>query len=530
MTNTKKKNSMLVNGSILAVTAIIVRVIGLLYRIPVANIIGDEGNGSYGSSFAIYSFILVISAQSMPTVVGKLVAERKAFHKHKEAHRIFKTALVYSTSVGLFFSVLLYLTAPMLAKSFALENSVYALRALTPSVFIFSIIAVFRGYFQGMHTMVPTAISQVIEQIFNATFSIILAYILCKSGPEFGAAGSSLGTSFGALSAGIFLVFIYMIYRPKQKILLEKDRQSDDSIPHSYYIKIFFFTSVPIILGSTTNHLTNIVEMFMFNNALLFHGYSEAQRLIMYGMLATQYQIIIFFPISVATVMATASVPSVSKSVALQDTEVVIEKVRLVLRTVLLVTIPSMFGIFMFSQPIIELLFPSTKYVNVAASILQVGSPTVVLYSVSIVSVSLLHSLGLLNIPLRNGLIGLVVKIVSNTILLFAFNYNVYGAVISNILFGITVATLNYGTVRKHLKIKPNIYKHIVKPVMASLIMAGAGLSGFYVMQMVIESRKICFLLILPICILVYIVSVIKLKAITKDEMKKIPGLQRFIK
>ena len=213
-TQQKKKNSsFLMQGIILAAAGIITRLIGIAYRIPVNNILGDEGQGFYGCAFSIYNIALLLTSYSLPLAVSKLVSARVSKKEYKNAMRIFKGALLFAIIVGAVVGIIVFVGAEFIAgEIMSLKLSAYALRVLAPGLFIVAVMGVVRGFFQGMGTMVPTALSQIVEQIVNAIVSIIGASYLLEMGKKvkeakentsvpyaYGAAGGTLGTVSGAL-------------------------------------------------------------------------------------------------------------------------------------------------------------------------------------------------------------------------------------------------------------------------------------------------------------------------------------------
>lgn len=169
----KKESNFVVQGSILAVASIVVRIIGIAYRIPMINIIGDEGMGYYGTAFNVYNIALLLSSYSLPLAVSKMVSARLAGKQYRNAARILRAALCYATIVGAFAAAVIWFGADFFARDvFFMPYAAFALKTLAPTVWIMAYLGVFRGYFQGQGTMVPTAFSQVFEQIVNAIISV----------------------------------------------------------------------------------------------------------------------------------------------------------------------------------------------------------------------------------------------------------------------------------------------------------------------------------------------------------------------
>ena len=217
MSESNKRN-FIVHGSILAIAGILVRIIGMLYRIPVVNIIGSEGNGIYGAAFNIYNIMLVLSSYGLPMAVSKLVSARFTKRRYKSAAKVLRCSLMVAVCTGGIAALLVFFGASFI------ENVIYGgglpglaipLRILAPTIFLVAILGVIRGFFQGQSTMIPTAVSQILEQIVNAIVSIAAGYGMMKafaSSPDvaaYGAAGSTLGTAMGALTAVLFMGFLY---------------------------------------------------------------------------------------------------------------------------------------------------------------------------------------------------------------------------------------------------------------------------------------------------------------------------------
>ena len=161
----KKGGSFVKQAAILAAASLLVRFLGFIYRWPLTNMIGDEGNAIYAGGYYIYTFLLILSSAGLPAAISKLVSERIALKQYRNAHRVFQAALVISTCFGTFFAIVMGLGAHRLADMIDIADSYYSLLTLCPTLVIVAIMSVFRGYFQGMRTMVPTAISQIVEQV-----------------------------------------------------------------------------------------------------------------------------------------------------------------------------------------------------------------------------------------------------------------------------------------------------------------------------------------------------------------------------
>ena len=170
-----KKSNFLVHGGILAMAGILVRIIGMLYRIPLVNIIGSEGNGIYSAAYNVYNIMLVLSAYGLPMAVSKLVSARFAQKQYKNVAQIFRCALTTAICTGGIAALILFFGAGLIEKVFykGVAGIAIPLRILAPTIFIVAILGVMRGFYQGQETMIPTAISQLAEQVVNAIVSIV---------------------------------------------------------------------------------------------------------------------------------------------------------------------------------------------------------------------------------------------------------------------------------------------------------------------------------------------------------------------
>ena len=214
----QQTENVLAQATILMIAGIITRIIGLLYRSPVTSIIGDEGNGYYSIAVNIYAMVLLISSYSIPLAVSKVVSARLALKQYRNAHRVFRCALIYVLVVGGVASLLTFFGAGVLVGESQLKAAP-VLQVLAPTIFLSGFLGVFRGYFQAHGTMVPTSVSQIIEQIANAIVSIgaalLFIHLFARGDevmrPVFGAMGSAAGIGAGVLVGLLFMLFIYRL-------------------------------------------------------------------------------------------------------------------------------------------------------------------------------------------------------------------------------------------------------------------------------------------------------------------------------
>ena len=248
MNQKKSIKNIIMHGGILAMAGIFVRIIGLVYRIPMVNIIGAEANGIYGAAFNVYNIMLVLSSYGLPMAVSKLISGRLANRRYRDARKIFISSVTVSICTGGTAAFILYFGANFIEKHFysAYSGIAIPLRVLAPTIFIVSVLGVLRGFYQGQGTTIPTAISQLIEQIVNAVVSIAAGAFLVKAYKGtakvdgYGAAGGTMGTAFGAFFGLAFLLILFIVYYPTFKRKVKRDIYSVDEPYKNIYKDIIF--------------------------------------------------------------------------------------------------------------------------------------------------------------------------------------------------------------------------------------------------------------------------------------------------
>ena len=476
------KKGLFVQVGILAIAGIISRIIGLLYGSPLAAIIGDEGNGYYAAAYAVYTIVLLVSSYSIPSAMSKIISGKLAVKEYRNAHRIFRCALIYVAVVGGVGSLVLFFAAPV----FVTGRSATVLRFFAPTIFLFGFLGVLRGYFQAHRTMIPTSLSQLIEQIFNAIVSIGGALILTRiAGDEdpvkravYGAIGSAIGTGSGVLVALIFMFLVYRYNRPRVKESLEKDTHED--MANGEIIKTIFLIVTPFILSTCIYNLSTFLNSTLFSR-ILFHykGIDESMIAYQYGIFARKAMVITNLPIAMASAAAAAMIPEVSTTYARGDVEQAGVTVSRVTRVILMISIPCAVGLFALARPVMMILFPQKRSLDEAAFLLMLLAITVVFYSLSTVTNAVLQGIGKVNAPVLNAALALILQ---SGVLSFLLIYTDLGYValcIVTILYSLVMCILNNIVMKRNLPIVNDFKKTYLFPTVSSIIM-GAAAFGIY--------------------------------------------------
>ncbi|HHX56056.1 MAG TPA: polysaccharide biosynthesis protein, partial [Clostridiales bacterium] len=496
MASKKSSNNFLVQGGILATAAILVRFIGLLYRAPLINMIGKEGMGYYSNAYSIYNIALLISSYSLPLAVSKLVASRTIKKQHRNSFRIFMTALVIGAAVGLIASLSVFFGADYLAvKILESPRSAIPLKVLAPTIFVFAIMGVLRGFFQGNNSMVQTSVSQVIEQIVNAIVSIVAAYFLLKrfglseDASAYGAAGATLGTLLGAIASLIFLIFVFTLNRKfiKRKIVSDTSNYVDS---YAMISKMLAITVIPVILSQTVYQLTGIIDSSIFNKIMASQGHVEEVRVALIGLYSTIFLLLTNVPVSIASALATAIVPSIVISITNGMMMEVKNKIGLGIKSTMMVAFPSAAGLTVLASPIIQLIFRRVE-VELPAKMLQIGSIAIIFFVFSTITNGILQGLDKMHIPIIHSAISLGIHVVFMYLLLTYAKIGIYALVIGNISFPLVVCILNWRYLRKLLDYQQEIKKTFLIPCISAIIMGIVAFLAYRGLYALVSSNAI---------------------------------------
>lgn len=530
----RKKDDFLMQGMILAIAMVMTKVIGALYRIPLTNILGDEGNGFYGYAFEVYAFALMLSSLSLPTAVSKLVSARMAMRQRRNAFRVFLGSLVFSVIVGVLASLIVFFGADMIATNLMKSPlSAYALRVLAVGLFVVALLGVLRGYFQGLGTMMPTAVSQIIEQVVNAVVSIAGASVLFKIGiaagekrkeellgPAYGAAGGTLGTVAGAVFALLFLLFSFFIYRKVIRRQIRADRTKKKE-SYRHILKILILTIIPVIFSTAIYNINQILDLSFFNQIMAAQGFTEKEYMTLQGIYTGKYNTLINIPLAMANGLAASVIPSLTMAAATKNKKEIHGKIEQTIKLTMLIAIPCFIGFIVLAKPLMILLYNDAN--TTPALTLALGAVTVVLYSLSTVTNSILQGLDKMAEPAKNAGISLIVHLAALFLMLIVFKWNIYALVGSNIIFSLCMCYLNIRAIRQTCGYRQEIDKTYLKPLTAALVMGIVTYVVHLLFDVLIGGRFVATGLSILIAMPVYAVVVLKLGTLSKKDFTALP-------
>ncbi|WP_461810152.1 putative polysaccharide biosynthesis protein [Faecalimonas sp.] len=529
----KNEGAFLVQGMILAFAGIITKIIGVIYRIPLINIMGDQGQAYYGIAFEIYSLALLLTSYSLPLAVSKLVSARVSKGERRNAFKVFKSALVFGLVSGSVVGLIVFFGADFIAtKIMAMGPSQYALRVLAPCLLVVAIMGVVRGYFQGLGTMIPTAVSQILEQIVNAIVSVVGASYLFEFGrkaveakgsenlgPAYSAAGGTLGTFIGAVFGLLFLLFVLFVYRKVIKKQLRRDHTTYQE-EYGTIFPILLMTILPVILSTAVYQSTKILDAGIFSNVMSAQGMAKEKYETLWGMYTGKFNTLVNVPLAIANAIGVSVIPSLTAAMTLGDKRLVHSKIHLATRFSMLISIPSTIGYMVLAKPIMNLLFNGNN--STPALLLITGAITIAFYSLSTITNAMLQGIDRMTTPIKNATISLVIHLISLFIMLVVFKMNIFAVIGSTIVFSLSMCILNGHALKKAIGYHQEYYKTFILPLIASIIM---GVVAFIIQVGLtnIIPEKIATIISVCVAIIVYSLALLLLGGLTENEILSMP-------
>jgi len=518
-----KRQSLTKGFAVLSAAGIITKILSVLYIPFLLAIIGEEGNGIYAAAYQVYVFIYVIANSGIPVAISKSVSELAAVGNYKDAVRTFRIARFFLIIIGLGLSIIMFVLAKPLAHMINADKSALAIAALSPTLLFTALASAYKGYFQGMSNMTPTAISQVVEQIFHVIFSITFSAFLINVSLEASCAGATVGTSLGALFSAIVLIIMYNRKEKANELIWYKSTARRYSYKQLAQKVIYY--SIPITICVGAQYAGNLIDVANIRGRLLTAGYTIEMVSVMHSYLS-KYQQIMNAPISIVSALAAAVLPSISTAVAEGNLKLMEDRTRQAFRLCLIIVIPSAAGLSVLSQPVYSML----KY-GEGAYLMSYGSVVLILMSIVQIQSSILQGAGKMYMATINVIAGIIVKIILNYLLISNPQINIMGAVISSIAgFGLS-AVLNTITIKRQAGIKTALISQSLKPAVSSAVMGiavGLLYKGVYWIFGFIGSSYVVNAIAVIISVfagmIIYFFMMIWAHGITKNDLDTLPS------
>jgi stage V sporulation protein B len=452
--------------AILSAAGMIVKLLSLIYVPLLQHFVGEAGYGVYYTTYTVFAFIYVITNTGLSSAISKTVSELTALKDYKDAVKVFKLARALLVILGFLMSIIMLILARPLSLFIKVPSAYLAIEALAPAILLTSIASAYRGYFQGRGDMYPTAVSQVLEQFMNLVFSIIFAALWKRFGVEAACAGATVGTTIGALASVIYLV---RYYKKNKGFKVSKDFEETEIIRYSneQLFNKLINCAVPLTISWGLQNAGGAIDTLYTKRRLLVAGFNDTEGNVKLGYLG-KYQVLINVPITIISALCATVLPVVSGAAAINDKIAIKRGIDYAYKTCLLIAIPSAIGLAVLSQPIFNTIFPTYRS---GAALMKYGSIVLVFMSIVQIQATILQSIGKLYISTLYIVIGIGVKIILNFVLIAKPSINILGAVFGSMVAFLIPLLLNNYIIKKSLKIKYNLFKLSIRPLIAAAFM-----------------------------------------------------------
>lgn len=520
----EKKSSFLAGAAILTLSGLLVKIIGVFFRIPLTNILGTEGMGLFGIAYPTYNLLLTLSTSGLPAAISRQVAEKRARGDALGARGVFFVALRILLVFGILGALVMFFGADWIAAAKDPRGAA-SLRALAPALFFVAMLSAFRGYFQGLQQMVPTAATQVVEQVGKVVMGLYLARLWLPQGLAMGAAGALLGIT---LSEAASLVLIMGIYARKNKALVAGAPQyKRDSFGAT--AKTLMAIAVPVTIGASIMPIMGVLDQEMVPSRLIALGFDNATA--MYGVLTGVVNTLVNMPSVFSMALAMSLVPSISAAFAKpRGYRDVIRLSCSGIKLALLFGMPAAVGLGLLAQPVVSMLYRNLDpgEPQLAASLIRAMAPGILMLTLVQTSTAILQGIGRPGVAVRSLAIGAVLKAAVSYTLLSIPSINIVGAQVGTALCYTLAAGLNLIQLAKNAGLKIDLKNAVLKPALATLMMGGAVWGVMQVVPRFTASNTVLVAAGLGAGVIVYGVMLLVLKAITQEELDMMPGGKRL--
>ena len=523
----KNDNTLVKNASFLMIAALISKIIGMLYKSPLSTTLGSQSFALFQYAQNAYFILLMIASFSIPQAVSKIMAEKIAFKRYRDAQKVFYCALLYAVIAGGIVALFCLFGASVMVPD-KMAGARLALQMLAPTIFLSGILGVFRGYFQAYRNMMPTSLSQIIEQIFVAVFALLMSSLMISSHSgkgekiieSWGAAGATMGTGAGVLAALLFMIFVYGINRKVVRRKIRGDRVSVNEST-SQVMKTIILIVMPIIFSAFIYNVNGYINSYMYTDILGKRGMDETVLQTLYAEYG-YFMTLINIPLTLASTAPTSMIPEVSAHYAMHDRKGANEKIDRATWISMIISIPAAVGLAVLSGPVTRLIFGETN--GVAAKLLIIGGITIILNGNSNISNGVLQGIGKPNIPMIHAAIALGADVIVMALLLLLTDLGVYAIVLSMVVYAVVMCLLNERAMKKYMRHKNPWKKAYLYPLIASIPMGLVAGGVYYGLYLLVPSNFLCLCVSVVLAVIVYFGVYLFVSRPSKEELFMLPG------
>ena len=519
----QQTSALLMKGAtILVIAGIVSKIFGAIFRIPLTNMIGAEGQAYYSAAYAVYNLLFVIATAGFPVAISRMVSSRIAEGDFINAHKSYKLAMKVSWALGILSFLVMFFGAGAIATAYKNPGAEASMKAISVALLFTPVVASMRGYYQGRQNMKPTGITEVIEQMMRVAVGLTLAYMFYKTNLQYAAAGATFGASAGIIAALVAMAVIYARDKEPRKKLLEGSivRAETDK----KRLKELFAFLIPITIGASVMPIMFNIDAGIIVRRLLATGWDPVMAKKLYGLMGGFCDPIINLPNIFIDAICISLMPAVTTAFTLNNKKDLDDHIKTGLKTMMIITYPCAIGLIVLAKPILTMLYYK-KYDEalLAVPALQILALSIITLSIMRTLQSCLQGIGKMMLPVYNLFIGAIVKAVSSYILLGIPSVNINGAAIGSVLAYVTAGILNFRALRKYTNVSLDMKSIFVRPLIAALIMGAAAIASYKLLFLITSSNALSTLIAVFFAAAVYFVSAFLTGAVTKDEIELIP-------
>lgn len=534
MTEEKSVNSkkLFLSGvAIMTLSTAIVKIIGLLYKIPMLSYLGTEGMAYFNAAYDIYTMFYMISTAGLPVAVSIFISENRVRGNVRNIRRIYRVTVSMFFVIGCAGMLAMIFGSGWFADRIGIDDSSYCIVAIAPTLFLICISSALRGYFQGHQIMTPTAVSQIIEALGKLLVGLFLASWALKKGYSLPvvAAFAVLGLTIGVAVSMLYLIFTKFLFRitGKQSALTE-DRgllPERSSAILGNLIKI----SIPITISSSVMGLARLVDTALISNRLQHIGFAQSVANSFYGAYSTLVVPIYNLPPAIITGIALSLVPMLTSAIESGNREKESMVLSSSLRICSLFAMPCSVGICLFSKPILELIFSGqTEAVEIAYPLLSILGISVIFACLMTVTNAILQAYKQERKPIISMAVGAAVKIVFDYLLIGIEGINIYGAPISTFMCNATVMALNFYFIKKYATKFDGLVKLFYRPLAASVLSIGIAFGIYFLIVKNYGASRLYTIASIGIAAILYVIFAMLIRAVDEEDIKMLPGGKRI--
>lgn len=526
--NTKHNygNRLISGVMVLTVSTLLCKIIGLLYKIPIINIVGIEGMANFSSAYNVYMLLNSIAAAGLPVAVSIMVSKNLAEGNFSNVRKIFGTSLILFLILGISGTLILYFSADVYAEAIGISSSAPSVRAIAPTLLFICVSGAIRGYFQGYEIMMPTAVSQLIESIGKLTLGIgLAAYCVNMSmDSSYTSAAAVIGLSAGVFISVIYLVVYFLVFSVKKKKIYKTDRFGiTDS--NKKILRDLLVIALPITLSSCVTSITGIADTALITNRLVESGFSTDAAVSLYSSYTNLSIPLYNLPPALITSIGISLIPALSGAVSRGDDNAAKKSFLLSIRLCCMMAIPAAAGMAVFAKPILMLLYSSQhEACAFAAPLLSILSAAIVFSCLITVCNATLQAYLKPTLPIVSMAIGAIVKIVLEYFLVGG-NLGIYGAPLSTVGCTLTILILDLFFITIYTPQRFS-FTAVAKTLAATIVAIGLSAVLYYFLMLRQFGSIVSLAASIMVAIILYSLFVLLFRVVTYADISSIGFLK----